>query len=65
VIELVPELDKVKANLPAEDRFRLAKVLAMLPTPPAAPQTETPPGETEPVVDLSPIGRIPAPSLAA
>jgi hypothetical protein len=55
----------VKANLPAEDRFRLAKVLAMLPTPPAAPQTETPPGETEPVVDLSPIGRIPAPSLAA
>jgi hypothetical protein len=65
VIELVPELDKVKANLPAEVRFRLAKVLAMLPTPPAAPQTETPPGETEPVVDLSPIGRIPAPSLAA
>jgi hypothetical protein len=37
----------------------------MLPTPPAAPQTETLPGENQPVVDLSPIGRIPAPDLAA
>jgi hypothetical protein len=62
---LVPELDKVKQYLPAEAQFRLAKVLAMLPTPPAAPQTETLPGENQPVVDLSPIGRIPAPDLAA
>lgn len=65
VAELVPELDKVKASLPEEVQFRLAKVLTMLPTPPAAPQAETVPGENEPAVDLSPIGRIPAPHLAA
>jgi hypothetical protein len=65
VAELVPELDKVKANLPEEVQLRLAKVLAMLPAPPAAPQADVPPGETQPVVDLSPIGRIPAPDLAA
>ena len=65
VAELVPELDKVKANLPEEVQFRLAKVLSMLPTTPAVAQAETRPGETEPVVDLSLIGRIPAPDLAA